>query len=477
MDSGRTRQIVETWFADIGSGNLERVLATLSPSVYHELPRHERNAVIPNLGVHIGRDAVAESFRMRGEASADVEYVTRDVVVEGDKAYVVTWARMRHRRTGVEFGIEATHRLTVDAGGQISYWKVYFDPTPEVAAFDDDLDQRLLAAVRAGESQEVAQLISVGAQVDARDQDTGLTALMIAAGRGDATSVRLLLEGGADVHAMDAAAGGTPLHKAVQGGDLESVRLLVDAGAQIDAVVPTTGHTPLLDAFWYKMPDIAEFLLAQDAGLNLTTHYGFSMRDHIEYALQANALGTEKLAAAEHALRARLERDERQAAEQALMSAVVAGDLERVRELLAQGVAVDERSPVLNGFNDAHTPLLVAARDGHVEIVRELLAAGADVNATEPTFGAVPLHKAVYNGHAEITQILVHTAGVDLDFRGPTNGYTPLLDAIWHGYEECSRILLAAGARTDLVGHDGKTPAALAAEVFGAGHALTTELS
>lgn len=27
-----------------------------------------------------------------------------------------------------------------------------------------------------------------------------------------------------------------------------------------------------------------------------------------------------------------------------------------------------------------------------------LIAAGADVNALEPVFGAVPLHKAIYNG-------------------------------------------------------------------------------
>ena len=47
------------------------------------------------------------------------------------------------------------------------------------------------------------------------------------------------------------------------------------------------------------------------------------------------------------------------------------------------------------------------------------------------------------------------------------------LSMIWHGYEECARILVDAGADLRLTGHDGKTPHALATEVFGAAHPLT----
>ncbi|MEU7642037.1 muconolactone Delta-isomerase family protein [Streptomyces sp. NPDC039016] len=155
----------------------------------------------------------------------------------------------------------------------------------------------------------------------------------------------------------------------------------------------------------------------------------------------------------------------------------VAGDLDAVRRQLADGAEVDARFPVVNGFNDAHTPLLVACRDGHEEIARELIAAGADLNATEPTFGAVPLHKAVYNGHTGITSLLVKEPGIDLDFQGITNGYTPLHDALWHGHEECARVLIDAGARPDLTGHDGRTPADIARESLGAAHLLTRALT
>ena len=38
----------------------------------------------------------------------------------------------------------------------------------------------------------------------------------------------------------------------------------------------------------------------------------------------------------------------------------------------------------------------------------------------------MPLHKAVYKGHADIAQLLVMRSGINLNYRGATNGYTPL---------------------------------------------------
>ncbi|GGV64980.1 hypothetical protein GCM10010277_71910 [Streptomyces longisporoflavus] len=335
------------------------------------------------------------------------------------------------------------------------------------------MSAELIAAVRGRDTARVTALLADGADAGHREAGTGLTVLMIAAGQADAPTVRALIEGGADVLTADSRAGATALHKACQGGSLDVVKALVEAGAFVDAVAPTTGHTALMDALWYKYPDIAEYLLARGTALQVYTHYGFSLEQHFAYELNVNTFGKDKLLKAEEHLNARRADDERAVARQELMAATAEGDTERVRKLLDAGAEVDERSPNLSGFNDSHTALLVACRDGHDEIVRLLLAAGADVNAVEPTFGAVPLHKAVYNGHAGITADLVRQSGIDLDFQGATNGYSPLHDALWHGYEECARTLVEAGARLDLVGHDGKTPLDLAVEVFGADHALT----
>ncbi|MFI1628220.1 ankyrin repeat domain-containing protein [Streptomyces noursei] len=304
--------------------------------------------------------------------------------------------------------------------------------------------EEFITAVRDGDTERLSQLLLLGADPNVRDTASGLTALMTAAGRGNAPAVRRLLAAGADVYTADSRGGGTALHKAVQGSDPETVQLLLDAGAFVDAVAATTGHTPLMDALWYKWPDVVAVLLDHGAGRNLSTHYGFPMREHFAYELNVNTRGKQRLLAAEQLLKDRTQRDAHAASAQRLMGAVVAGDLDAVRRQLADGAEVDARFPVVNGFNHAHTPLLVACREGHEKIARELIAAGADLNATEPTFGAVPLHKAVYNGHAGITALLVKEPGTDLDFQGITNGYPPLHDALWHSYEECARVLIDA---------------------------------
>jgi ankyrin repeat protein len=472
MSSQRTRQVVEKYFTDLEQGDLPSALSALSHDVDFELPVDRWNEVIPYLGRHVGIAAVERAFAVRGETTEVLDYALRDLRVEGNTAFAVIYTRAAHARTGVEFEIEDAHKLVVD-GDKIVSWKVYFDPNGEVAAFTSDQHERLVAATWAGDRDLVAELLRFGANVDHRDPNSGLTPLLIAAGKADAEMARLLIAQGADVFAADSGAGATALHKACQGGSLAVVEALVEAGAFIDAVVPTTGHTPLMDAVWFKYPEIAKYLLDHGAGLNMTTHYGFSLQQHFEYELNVNTLGKEKIILADRYIKERQAADESRRAAQLLMAAVTEGDINAVRRLLDEGAEVDERFPVVNGFNDAHTPLLVASRDGHTEIARMLLQAGADVNASEPTFGAVPLHKSVYNGHVELTRLIANWPGVDVDFQGATNGYTPLHDALWHGYEECSRIVIDAGAALDLVGHDGKTPLDLATDEFGADHQLT----
>ncbi|WP_053720082.1 ankyrin repeat domain-containing protein [Saccharothrix sp. NRRL B-16348] len=476
VETARTREIVTRLFADVQSGNLDGVLAALGEDIVFDLPGNEFNTVIPNLRTWRGKDDVVEAFRLRTLDTEILEFEQRDLVVEGDRAFVLNYQKIGHKHTGMAVEFEFTMLLKVGEDELVHEWRAFFDSAPEIALFRSDIDQRLLAAVRAGDDERVRTLLRDGADPDRREATTGLTPLQVAAGLGRVGTVSALLDGGADVHGVDTRAGCTALHKAVQNGDPATVRALVEAGAFIDAVAPTTGHTALMDALWYKHPEVVGYLLDQGAGVNLSTHYGFSMKEHFEFELNVNSLGKEKLLEAEKLLKGRESEDERRIAEQELMTATAAGDTARVRRLLADGAEVDARYPVRNGFNDLHTPLLVATRDGHLEIVRELLAAGADVNATEPTFGACPLHKAVYNGHGQITALLVTAPGVDLDFQGATNGYTPLHDALWHGYDECARTLLDAGARTDLVGHDGKTPLDVALDVFDPDHPIIARL-
>ncbi len=329
-----------------------------------------------------------------------------------------------------------------------------------------ELTDRLWQGVECREVGKVRKLLDEGAAVDER-APSGLTPLMLAACQGDVEMVRLLLDRHADPLCVDRLAGASVLHKACQGGSLEIVQLLVEGGAFVNLPAATTGHTPLMDALWYKWPKVVKYLVEQGAGLALSTHYGFTLQQHIAYEESVNFFDKGRFAEAKGYVQLQTERNAALVKAQELMAAVASNNLGEVQRLLAAGTFPDERYPTLNGFNDHHTPLHVASRDGHTAIVAELLKAGADVNAVEPTFGAVPLHKAVYNGHAPITALLVRCDGINLDFQGATNGYTPLHDALWHGFADCAKILIDAGARLDLRGHDGLRPLDLAKSVFG----------
>jgi ankyrin repeat protein/ketosteroid isomerase-like protein len=493
QDTGTTRAVAERWFAALTSGDFPTALDCLADDVewinYAAVPGY--NDDMAWIGTTRTKQGVIDSL---GVFTGAVEVGTEELVrlsVDGQNAAGVIHEESVVRANGLPFEIEFVQWLTV-RGGKIVRWKSYTDPSQIVRALrgsgdpgggqtTDPVRERhtsraLIDAVLAADAAESARLLAEGADPDTRDPQSGLTALQIAACQADPSTVRALLAAGADPLTADTRGGATALHKACQGGSVEVARLLVEAGAFVDAVAPTTGHTPLMDALWYKYPDLVEYLLAQGAGLKVFTHYGFSLQQHFDYELNVNTRGKDLLLLAEQHVVDRRAGDEAAVQAQQLMAATAAGETDRVRELLEAGAAVNEVAPRLNGFNDGHTPLHVAARDGHTAIVALLLGAGADVNAVEPCFGAVPLHKAVYNGHADITALLVGREGVDLDFQGATNGYTPLHDALWHAYEDCARVLMDAGARTDLAGHDGKTAPELAAEVFGEEHPLTTDL-
>jgi ankyrin repeat protein len=256
------------------------------------------------------------------------------------------------------------------------------------------------------------------------------------------------------------------------------VRALIDAGAWIDAQVTTTGHTALIEAIWFHSDAIVDYLLAHDARIELKTYYAFTIDDHIDYAIKASK--GEHAQAALARIKALVQRrracDLEALQKASLIAAVKARDLVAVKAAISAGAPLEERHPVVGSFDDGHTSLLIAARDGIEDIVVELIAAGADVNAVEPVFGAVPLHKATYNGHLEITRRLAAAPNVNLNYQGPSNGYTPLHDALWHAYPECAEVLLDARARVDLVAYDGKLPIDIAIQELGESHRVVARL-
>jgi len=85
----------------------------------------------------------------------------------------------------------------------------------------------------------------------------------------------------------------------------------------------------------------------------------------------------------------------------ALRRAASAGDLAKVKALLAAGVDVN----AANTYGG--TALAFAADKGRLEVVNLLLERGAAVNVKDSFYGATPLVWAVSHGHAEIARALL----------------------------------------------------------------------
>ena len=147
---------------------------------------------------------------------------------------------------------------------------------------------------------------------------------------------------------------------------------------------------------------------------------------------------------------------------QTLLEAAKAGDLPRVRELLAAGADREARDA------DGATPLMLAAHAGRLDVVGALITAGADVNATDAR-GWGPLAKAVYNpdvdrGFADVVQVLVD-AGANIE--APiAYGIRPLMLAAGYGETAVVETLLKAGADVLARNEGGLTALMMVKEKF-----------
>jgi ankyrin repeat protein/ketosteroid isomerase-like protein len=477
--------VARRYFDALGRGDIPTALDCLADDIeWIDVPVTPGvSDVIPWSGIRHGVADVLESFRIRDTVVKVKKFAPLDLVIDGNVAVGTIHYHATVLSTGLDFDIVFASWMTIE-GGKITHWKSYGDPSPIVAAFHGDLSGRLIAAVEANDIVRVTDALRDGAQAGTRDPKTGLTVLMMAACRGHAGIVGALLDAGADPLTADSRMGATALQKTCQTGNIEVARLLLDAGAFIDAICPTTGHTPLMEALLYKWPDLVEFLIERGQNLNLATHYGFSLDDHIAFELNVNQ-GEEKkkfarvrdaVAKGRADAQAEIER-------QVVMSAVARKDKQALHDAIAQGADVNTIYPHVNSFSDGHTPLLIATRDARsgdpelgTEMVSMLLAAGAKVRVFDWVFHGTPIHKATYNGNLDVLKLMLAHPDIDMNVQGDGNGYTPLHDALWHGFDDCASLLVDAGARLDLIGHDGKTVLDLATQVLGGDHALTRRI-
>ena len=328
----------------------------------------------------------------------------------------------------------------------------------------------LSEAVRLGRSGILALLLQVGVDPDARENSLP-GSLMVALHRGsrhlpargkrEVSAVHVaVLEGRGDALAQLMAAGGSPTDKhpsgwnplqlALQRGDLRAMKILLAHGA--DPRVKGGGERTSLDLALAleSSPDELELLLKGGADPN---QRGPDGRTAVQVLLAARDF--ERTGALlRHGGRAGV----------ALYNAVVEGDRELFRFLLAQGVEPER------GSKDS--VLVAAVREGQAGLVEDLLQSGvlqAQGLAGRGREGQSALHLAVAMNRLDLCRLLLE-AGADpnVSFARPaTDGFlarvrpvgylkthlkydsrvTPLMAAADCGNLELARILMDHGAK------------------------------
>ena len=149
----------------------------------------------------------------------------------------------------------------------------------------------------------------------------------------------------------------------------------------------------------------------------------------------------------------------RPASEQPLVKAIVAGQLDAAKDLLAHGADVNARNP------DGTTALMAAAEGNayltnNATAVQTLLDKGANVDLQDSR-GRTALFRAVSDGKDDAVKLLLaHKANPD---QKEVGGTTPLLEALTYGRTVAIDLLLASGASIEAADDTGLTPLMLAA--------------
>eukprot|EP01045_Picozoa_sp_COSAG04_P012832 COSAG04_NODE_880_length_9669_cov_3.805747_3_plen_2321_part_00 len=358
------------------------------------------------------------------------------------------------------------------------------------------LDERLLAAARAGDAAAIERLAAEGASVDAKD-GVGEPAVILAAWQGclqgHAEAVAALARLGADLDATDSN-GATALMHAANSGHTGAVAALLEAGVAVDAV-DIFGNTALIRAARDSQTECARLLLeagadrtlrdsdgkaalewaearghaevaALLAGQTLTEYYAQLSQEAKYKALEAAeelgksevvALIEAHLSAAEKVewekrtaqAKEKIEAEKVQAIlDKRLLAWAKAGNVAVIDGLVAEGASVDAKD------ERGNPAVVLAAAEGRAAAVAALARLGADLDV--PTSrDQTAIMGAAYHGHAGAVAALLE-AGAAVD-AVDSSGWTALIYAAANGQAECARLLLEAGADRTRRGYGGKS--------------------
>lgn len=341
----------------------------------------------------------------------------------------------------------------------------------------------LMTAARTGSVGAVQALLARGADVNAKEQTHGQTALMWAVSNGHPSIVRALLEKKADVHARSTVRSRV-LHTGNRFGDRNESKGV--------ATLALGGYTPLL--FAARQGDVESGTLLLAAGANPNDKAPVGTTALVVAAHSGNGAFAMKL------LEAGADPNDAGAGYTALHAAILRGDVELVRALIAR--KADVNAPIAKGTPSRYyskdwalngtalagaTPLWQAARYGDVATMKLLAAAGADpkfamADGTTVLIAAVQANHGFGTGDRyerylgpgdlvstdeEKQRVTIGAATAALDLGVPIDAATATGDTALHaaaqqGLDAVVQLLSQRGANLEIANKRGLTPLAVA---------------
>ena len=135
---------------------------------------------------------------------------------------------------------------------------------------------RLIEALNKRNQQEITDSINKGADVNAKNDSNGDTALQMAVVSGNKDIIKLLIKSGADVNAKNDFNGATTLQMAVTSDNKDIVELLIESGVNNIDEPDKFGYTALMLAAGYNHIEIVKLLIQLGANIDKSSNSGFT---------------------------------------------------------------------------------------------------------------------------------------------------------------------------------------------------------
>jgi len=283
-----------------------------------------------------------------------------------------------------------------------------------------------------GNKSRVMELIKSGVDVDSRDREKHLTALMAASSNGKYDIVKFLIESGADVNIEnDEGVTAFSLSYGYENDSERIKKLLISAGADLKNI-GGRASSQFINTMYYGKFDRNFFDMLINAGADVNRiNYGETPLMHAVTTKSIDVVKYMVKSGAKIGIKDKNGND-------ALAVAASKGSVEIIDFLLSQKAPPDSPNRYMV------TPLMHACANGHAGAVKRLISAGADVNAVDDE-GYTPLIYAVKSGNAESVEILIaNKARVNIKTR---DGISPLLMESFDPDVRIRKALTDAGAK------------------------------